>query len=178
MQSLFRLIFCLAAGIVSLSAAAQDELSFEGTVINATEDTRAAEDLPATEREVAPPADIWDRIRRGFQMPAMNTRRAKQALKLYARDPEYIRRVTERAGKYLYHIVEEVELRGMPTELALLPFVESAFQPEALSYAKASGLWQFMPTTGSIYSLQQNLWKDERRDVLERLLKPPAHAFR
>ena len=167
MQSLFRLIFCLAAGIVSLSAAAQDELSFEGTVINATEDTRAAEDLPATEREVAPPADIWDRIRRGFQMPAMNTRRAKQALKLYARDPEYIRRVTERAGKYLYHIVEEVELRGMPTELALLPFVESAFQPEALSYAKASGLWQFMPTTGSIYSLQQNLWKDERRDVLE-----------
>lgn len=167
MQSLFRLIFCLAAGIVSLSAAAQDELSFEGTVINATEDTQAAEDLPATEREVASPADIWDRIRRGFQMPAMNTRRAKQALKLYARDPEYIRRVTERAGKYLYHIVEEVELRGMPTELALLPFVESAFQPEALSYAKASGLWQFMPTTGSIYSLQQNLWKDERRDVLE-----------
>ena len=79
MQSLFRLIFCLAAGIVSLSAAAQDELSFEGTVINATEDTRVAEDLPATEREVAPPADIWDRIRRGFQMPAMNTRRAKQA---------------------------------------------------------------------------------------------------
>ncbi len=71
-----------------------------------------------------------------------------------------------RASLYLYHIVEEIEKRGMPTELALLPFVESAMQPEAISHAKAAGLWQFIPSTGKLYSLEQNLWRDERRDVI------------
>ncbi len=139
---------------------------------NAEEDEApAADDRPAVERSTAAEdsasADIWDRIRQGFALPALNTKREQDALKQYARNPDYFRRVSDRAGKYLYHIVEEVEARGMPAELALLPFVESAFQPEALSYAKASGLWQFMPATGTIYSLQQNFWKDERRDVLE-----------
>jgi len=68
---------------------------------------------------------------------------------------------------YLYHIVEEIEKRGMPTELALLPFVESAMQPEAISFAQAAGLWQFIPSTGRLYSLEQNLWKDERFGVIE-----------
>jgi membrane-bound lytic murein transglycosylase D len=72
-----------------------------------------------------------------------------------------------RANLYLFHIVEEIERRGMPTELALLPFVESAMQPEAESHARAVGLWQFIPSTGKLYQLQQNLWHDERRDVLE-----------
>ncbi len=137
----------------------------------AEDEAQAADDQPAVERSTADEdrasADIWDRIRQGFALPALNTKRERDALKQYARNPDYFRRVSDRAGKYLYHIVEEVEARGMPTELALLPFVESAFQPEALSYAKASGLWQFMPATGTIYSLQQNFWKDERRDVLE-----------
>lgn len=127
----------------------------------------SADDLPAQESVPSPPLDIWDRIRRGFQIPSLTGRRVNTQLKLYARMPHYIERVSERAGPYLFHIVEEVERRGMPTELALLPFVESAFQPEALSFARAAGLWQFMPQTGSIFSLQQNLWKDERRDVME-----------
>lgn len=135
------------------------------------DEVQALDDTPATERstaaEDAASADIWDRIRQGFALPPLNSARERAALKQYARNPEYFRRVTDRAGKYLYHIVEEVEARGMPTELALLPFVESAFQPEALSYAKASGLWQFIPSTGTVFSLQQNFWKDERRDVLE-----------
>ena len=88
-------------------------------------------------------------------------------LEYYRRKPDYLNRMFERSGRYLYHILEEVENRGMPTELALLPFVESAFQPEALSRAKAAGLWQFMPATGTHYSLEQNLWRDDRRDVLE-----------
>lgn len=131
------------------------------------DEARAADDLPATEAEVSPPVDIWDRIRRGFDMPELNNRRVTTALQLYTRNPRTTEAVFERAGRFLYHIVGEIEKRGLPTELALLPFVESAFKPEALSHAKAAGLWQFMPATGNIFSLQQNFWKDERRDVLE-----------
>ncbi len=133
----------------------------------AATEARQADDLPATEAEVSPPVDIWDRIRRGYAMPTLKSSRVKTSLRSYSRNPRQIERVFERAGKYLYHIVAEIEQRGLPTELALLPFVESAFQPEALSHAKASGLWQFMPQTGNIFSLQQNFWKDERRDVLQ-----------
>jgi membrane-bound lytic murein transglycosylase D len=75
--------------------------------------------------------------------------------------------MTQRSSRYLYYIVEEIERRGMPSELALLPFVESAFQPEAVSSAKAAGLWQFIPSTGRLYDLEQNLWKDERRSVTD-----------
>ena len=75
--------------------------------------------------------------------------------------------MTQRSSRYLFYIVEEIERRGMPTELALLPFVESAFVPEAFSSAKAAGLWQFIPSTGRNYDLEQNMWKDERRDVVE-----------
>ncbi len=80
--------------------------------------------------------------------------------------PDYVQRMTERSQKYLYHIVEELEARHMPTELALLPFIESAYSPQALSVAKAAGMWQFMPGTGRTYNLKQNMWQDERRDVL------------
>ncbi|HBN73519.1 MAG TPA: lytic transglycosylase [Sutterella sp.] len=111
--------------------------------------------------------DVWERIRKGFRMPTLTGRRVTTQLRIHERMPQYIERMAQRSSKYLYHIVEEVEKRNLPTELALLPFVESAFQPEALSYAKASGLWQFTAATGNIYSLQQNLWKDDRRDVLE-----------
>lgn len=112
-------------------------------------------------------SDVWERIRKGFKMPSFTNKRVTTQLRAHQRNPQYIERMAQRASKYLYHIVEEVEKRNMPTELALLPFVESAFQPEALSIAKASGLWQFTASTGNVYSLQQNLWKDDRRDVLE-----------
>jgi membrane-bound lytic murein transglycosylase D len=84
----------------------------------------------------------------------------------YAQRPDYVQRMTERSQKYLYHIVEELEARHMPTELALLPFIESAYNPQALSVAKAAGMWQFVPGTGRTYNLKQNMWQDERRDVL------------
>ena len=113
------------------------------------------------------PSDVWERIRRGYAMPVLQSKLVDRWVDFYTRDPAYLRRMSERAGQYLYHIVEEIENRGMPTELALLPFVESAFQAEALSRAKAAGLWQFMPATGKAYDLAQNLWRDDRRDVLE-----------
>jgi membrane-bound lytic murein transglycosylase D len=74
--------------------------------------------------------------------------------------------MTTRGSRYLFYIVEELEARGMPTELALLPFIESAFNPQAISSAKASGMWQFMPATGRDYALTQNIFRDDRRDVL------------
>ena len=131
-----------------------------------------AEALPADDassvEELGVPSDVWERIRRGYAMPVLQSKLVDRWVDFYTKDPAYLRRMSERAGQYLYHIVEEIENRGMPTELALLPFVESAFQAEALSRAKAAGLWQFMPATGKAYDLAQNLWRDDRRDILVR----------
>lgn len=115
----------------------------------------------------APPADVWERIRRGFAMPDLDNDLVRNREQWYASRPDYILRMTERSRPYLFHIVEELERRNMPTELALLPFIESAFNPQAVSSAKAAGMWQFMPATGKYFDLKQNLFRDERRDVLE-----------
>ena len=113
------------------------------------------------------PVDIWDRIRRGFAMPDLDTELVRDREQWYAARPDYLLRMTERSRRYIYYIVEELERRNMPSELALLPFIESAFNPEAVSTAKAAGMWQFMPATGKYFDLKQNMFRDERRDVLE-----------
>ncbi|WP_312305239.1 transglycosylase SLT domain-containing protein [Diaphorobacter nitroreducens] len=115
---------------------------------------------------VSAPADLWDRIRRGFSMPDLDTDLVRDREQWYATRPDYMQRMTERSSKYLFHIVEELERRGMPTELALLPYIESAFNPQAVSSAKAAGMWQFMPATGTYFDLKQNAFRDDRRDVL------------
>lgn len=112
------------------------------------------------------PADLWERIRRGFAMPNLESDLVIERQQWYAARPDYLNRATLRSNKYLYFIVEELERRKMPTELALLPFVESAFNPQAVSSARASGMWQFMPKTGKNFSLQQNAFRDDRRDVM------------
>ena len=114
-----------------------------------------------------PPADIWVRVRQGFAMPDLENDLVKDREVWYAARPDYMVRMTERSRRYLFHIVEELERRNMPTELALLPFIESAFNPEAVSSAKAAGMWQFMPATGKYFDLKQNIFRDERRDVIE-----------
>ncbi|MDP4612547.1 MAG: transglycosylase SLT domain-containing protein [Limnohabitans sp.] len=111
--------------------------------------------------------DIWERIRRGFGMPDLDNDLVRNREQWYASRPDYMLRMTERSRPYLFHIVEELERRQMPMELALLPFIESAFNPQAVSSAKAAGMWQFMPATGKFFDLKQNLFRDERRDVLE-----------
>ncbi len=113
-----------------------------------------------------PPRELWDRIRRGFAMPDLQNELVTDREQWYASRPDYIQRMTERSSKYLFHIVEELERRQMPTELALLPFIESAFNPQAVSSAKAAGMWQFMPATGKYFALKQNVFRDDRRDVL------------
>ncbi len=122
---------------------------------------------PLSEFVVASDVDVWARIRKGFAIPDLvdNQLVINQTV-WYSSRPDYIGRTTKRASLYLYHVVEELEKRGMPTELALLPFIESAFNPQAYSTAKAAGMWQFIPSTGRDFNLKQNMFKDERRSVL------------
>ncbi len=126
----------------------------------------AAEAASRGVAHAAPPPDLWARIRRGFAMPNLDTDLVRQQEQWYATRPDYIQRMTERSRKYLFHIVEELERRNMPSELALLPFIESAFNPQAVSSARAAGMWQFMPATGTYFELKQNVFRDDRRDVL------------
>lgn len=126
----------------------------------------AQQTSPRTVVALAPPTDLWERIRRGYAMPNLDNELVHDREQWYATRPDYIFRMTERSKKYLFHVVEELELRNMPTELALLPFIESAFNPQAVSSAKAAGMWQFMPATGKYFELTQNAFRDDRRDVL------------
>jgi len=132
---------------------------------------RRADAAPAVVLQPPPAAarhaDLWARIRDGFAMPELDTPLVAEKERFYLARPEALQRMFARGGRYLHFIVEEVERRGMPTELALLPFVESAMNPVALSPAKASGLWQFIPSTGRQYELSQNWWVDNRRDVVQ-----------
>jgi membrane-bound lytic murein transglycosylase D len=114
---------------------------------------------------LALPNDLWERIRKGYAMPDLDNELVIDRTQWYSAKPEYLQRMGERSSKYLYHIVEELEQRNMPTELALLPFIESAFNPQAVSSARASGMWQFMPATGKSFDLKQNAFRDDRRDV-------------
>ena len=112
-------------------------------------------------------SDLFDRMRAGFRLPDSDHSAVDRELEWYAGNPDYLGRAFSRADLYLYHIVTELEARGMPLELALLPVVESAFEPYAYSPSRASGLWQFIPGTGSRYNLKQDWWYDGRRDVIE-----------
>ncbi|MRX11227.1 transglycosylase SLT domain-containing protein [Pseudoduganella sp. FT25W] len=110
--------------------------------------------------------DVWGRIRSGYAIPDVNNDLVAKHINWYATRPDYIARTTARASLYLFHVVSELEKRGMPTELALLPFIESAFNPNALSSANAAGMWQFVPGTGRDFNLKQDAFKDERRGIL------------
>jgi membrane-bound lytic murein transglycosylase D len=118
------------------------------------------------EAEPEPVGDLLDRIRAGLQLGTHYHSRIDKEADWFARNPDHIARVFQRAAPYLHYIVEEVERRGLPQELALLPVIESAFQPFAYSSARAMGLWQFIPTTGTRFNLKQDWWYDGRRDVV------------
>ncbi len=148
----------------NLDPDADDHLQATTILIDDPECVVSADDLDAFPPLPAP--NIWDRIRAGYQLPAEEHKRIEQELNWYARHPNYMERVTERGSRYLFHIVEEIEKRGLPTEIALLPIVESAFDPFAYSHGRASGMWQIIPGTGKMLGLKQNWWYDGRRDVL------------
>ena len=111
--------------------------------------------------------DLWARIRAGFKLPESDPRLTRVHEQWFTSHPVYLERAVQRSRLYLFHIAEEVEKRGMPMEIALLPMIESAFNPQAMSPMKASGIWQFIPSTGKVYGLEQNAWYDGRRDILQ-----------
>ncbi|MCM2306810.1 MAG: transglycosylase SLT domain-containing protein [Sulfuritalea sp.] len=113
-----------------------------------------------------PPDDLWQRMRNGFSMPDLDSPLVADRQAWYLNRPDLLQRVFERSRRYLHHIVDELEKRGMPTELALLPIVESSYNPLAYSSARALGMWQFIPATGRTYKLEQNWWLDQRRDIV------------
>ncbi|WP_425260124.1 transglycosylase SLT domain-containing protein [Rubrivivax sp. RP6-9] len=147
-----------AAAAASAAATVAAEAAPDGPVPSTLGRLDAAEDAVRT--------DLWVRVRSGFALPDLDNDLVRKWEQWYATRPDYVERMTERGGRYLFHIVEEVERRGMPVELALLPFIESAFNPQAMSHARAAGMWQFMPMTGKDFELKQNLFRDDRRDVL------------
>src|SRR5204862_4017537 len=137
-----------------------------GTVVTPTPAKTASasdsvsEDTSAT---IAPPPDsIWVRIRSGLKLPKLDDSVTRQHEQWFMENVEFREAMFERSKLYLYYIVEEVEKRGMPMEVALLPAIESAYKPYAYSRAKASGLWQFIPSTGRLYGLKTNWWYDGR----------------
>jgi membrane-bound lytic murein transglycosylase D len=158
--------FALAVVVLALSVSAH--------AADQTAGLQSLQWLPATSLEPAAPddadaaatADVWQRIRDGFKFDASAEQNPLVSAQTawYAARPDYVRRIVERARRYLYHIVQEVDRRAMPTEIALLPMIESAFNPSALSPSDASGIWQFVPATGRLYGLKQNTWYDGRRD--------------
>ncbi len=123
-------------------------------------------DASAPEEPIAVETDdLWLRIKNGYAMPELNSSLVKRHEDWYSARPDYIKRMVERSQKYLFHIVEEVEKRNMPTEIALLPMIESAYHPQANSTSRASGIWQFVPATGKHFGLKHNWWVDNRRDI-------------
>jgi membrane-bound lytic murein transglycosylase D len=161
------LAILLAPAISHAADSAPSTISQSNTSLSAAAPGRAA--LPASlnaRGDDYKDPDLWARIRSGYAIPDVDNTLVAKHVQWYASRPEYLARTSGRASLYLYHVVQELEKRGMPTELALLPVIESAFNPQALSTADASGLWQFVPGTGKDFNLKQNMFKDERRGVL------------
>ena len=150
----------------TLQAPGSPLLGIESAESTAGVEVRDIRDLGPKPPAEATPGDLWLRIRAGFAIPDLVSPVVVQRQAWYAQRPEQLRIFVDRSRKYLFHIVEALERRGMPTELALLPMVESAYNPIAYSRAHASGLWQFIPSTGRNYNLDQNFWYDGRRDIL------------
>ncbi|AEF55147.1 lytic transglycosylase [Marinomonas posidonica] len=126
-----------------------------------------ADDLAIVASKPKEPEDIWDRVRAGYQFNLdIDRPRLSSQLRWYSSHPRYLDRVSKRGERYLYYIVDELEKAGIPTEIALLPIVESGFDPFGYSHGRASGPWQFIPSTGQMYGLDQTWWYDGRRDII------------
>jgi membrane-bound lytic murein transglycosylase D len=148
----------------TVAPSAAPSIQFESSKTSETPDTaaaKAAEPIVATKNYT----DIWSRLRAGFTMKPLDSPLVDQEIQWFVNNPEYMQHMMDRARLYLYYIADEVEKRGMPMEIALLPAIESAYKPHAYSRARAVGLWQFMPSTGRLYGLKANWWYDGRRDV-------------
>jgi membrane-bound lytic murein transglycosylase D len=162
-QAVAALAFLLAPALShAADNAAVSSVSVSGLVARAPQPPQAA----VVKADDYKDPDLWGRIRSGYAIPDLDNSLVAKNTQWYSSRPDYLARTANRASLYLYHVVAELEKRGMPTELALLPVIESAFNPQALSNANAAGIWQFVPGTGRDFNLKQNMFKDERRGVL------------
>lgn len=169
-----RLLILLCASTLVACASLQESVEWTNETYSGPKQTGKARKAPRVNIDKqsvsgmqAPYEDLWDRIRDGLVLEEPESPLVIKHVRWYADRPDYVDRMMSRSSRYLFYIVEEVERRKMPMELALLPFIESAFNPQAFSRAKASGMWQFMPATGKDFKLTQNVFRDERRDVIQ-----------
>lgn len=162
---LLRVIFTVAllsmSGLPHIATAADQSIGVVAPEKSPIGWTRAVNTRPGRE---AP--DLLERLRDGFGMPDLNNEQVQKYQNYYIQHPGAMRRLLDNGRRYAYYVLEELERRGMPSELALLPMVESSYNPKALSPARAAGLWQFIPSTGRSYGLSQSWWEDNRRDVV------------
>ena len=170
MQKTTRTTSALAVLAFSLAPALSYAIDTAPSAASATSLTQAsklaASATPALKSDEFKETDVWGRIRTGYAIPDLDNSLVSKHVNAYAAHPDGLVRTSGRASRYLFHVVQELEKRNMPTELALLPIIESAFNPQAYSSANAAGLWQFVPGTGKDFNLKQNMFKDERRGVL------------
>jgi len=177
--SILLLPFLLAGGCATVDRVA-DESSSSGDdksrslhVINITQETvqPVAVSVSPYEAVIEEPREeipgFWDQLRQGFRLTGTQQAIVRKQADAYGKHPQQVERIFERGEPYLAYILSEVQKRDFPTEIALLPFVESSFDPFAFSYGRAAGLWQFIPATGKMYGLHQDWWYDGRRDVVE-----------
>jgi len=160
---IFITIFCLL--FVSGCATNNNIIIETNTWTN--EPIKKSEEIVQPKNEAKVQDDLWERIRLGFDIQDPNLDIIDRHVRQLKSNPAYVDRLLERSSSYLFYIIEEVEARDMPSELALLPFVESAFNPKAVSPVKAAGMWQFMPATGKYFKLDQNIFRDERGDIVK-----------
>ncbi len=169
-----RLLFILfGLSLLALTGCAQMDTHDEDSTLAQGEMNREelyrlpATPTPTPQANDAPRADygLWTRLGQNFTMHTIENERIDAEVFFYQARLDQLHRVSKRAEPYLFFIVEQLRERGMPLELALLPIVESSYQPQATSRSQAAGLWQFIPSTGTQYGLKQNWWYDGRRDV-------------
>jgi len=130
---------------------------------NSSSSTSKSQNIKSIKAEI----NLWQRIYSRFDIKDENNSRSQKYEKWYSSRPEYIEKMMDRSQKYLFYVVGEVEKRGMPSEIALLPMIESAYNPIANSRSKAVGIWQFISSTGRLYGLKQDWWQDKRRNVVD-----------
>jgi len=165
---LFKLLLLLILTTSYANAYAEDQLTLSPALAEPSVILTNAHNVELT--LVYDPAegnsDLWQRLRGEFSMQEIDSPLVTRHEQWYAAHPDYVARMMARANRYLYYITSEVERRGMPGEIALLPMIESAFNPSAYSSGNASGIWQFIPSTGRNFGLRQNWWYDGRRDII------------
>ena len=173
-----------ASNTPAATATATQPAAPQNSDATSSADTNTASDTPATASDSGQNANsanapddafaikidtdrsLWSHLRAGFSLESgLDHKRTQTQLDWYSSHQEYLERVIDRAEPFLHYILTEAQKRKLPTEMVLLPIVESAFQPFAYSHGRAAGLWQFIPSTGKIYGLKQNWWYDGRRDI-------------